>query len=92
MLRYLAFIIVLLYGSIRICKPEEDVNQPNVILFNADDMGWGDLSCYGHPTQEWGPIDDLAREGMRFTNMYASATVCSPSRAALMTGKRMPIF
>ena len=62
-------------------------SKPNVIIFNADDMGYGDLSSYGHPTQEWGAIDDLTREGMKFNNMVAAASLCSPSRAALLTGR-----
>ena len=66
--------------------------KPNVILFNADDMGWGDISSYGHPTQEWGPIDDMAREGMRFTNHYSPASICTPSRSGLMTGKTVNIY
>ena len=60
--------------------------RPNFILFVADDMGWGDLSSYGHPTQEPGPIDKLAQEGMRFTHWYAPAVYCTPSRAAMLTG------
>lgn len=60
--------------------------RPNVILFLADDFGYGDLSSYGNPVQEWGPIDDLAREGIRFTQVYSVAATCSPSRAALLTG------
>ena len=61
--------------------------QPNMIIFLADDLGYGDLKSYGHPTQEWGPIDDLTREGMKFTSMYSASALCSPSRAALLTGK-----
>lgn len=62
-------------------------NGPNVILVIADDLGYGDLSCYG---QEffWTPhIDRLAGEGIRFTDHYAGSTVCAPSRACLMTGR-----
>jgi arylsulfatase A-like enzyme len=64
----------------------EDGPHPNIILILADDLGWNQLGCYGGPYQT--PyIDDLARQGMRFTDAYASAPVCSPTRAALMTGK-----
>jgi arylsulfatase A len=59
---------------------------PNVILILADDLGWNQLGCYGGPYQTPN-IDGLAAQGMRFTNAYASASVCSPTRAALMTGK-----
>ena len=60
--------------------------MPNIIVILADDMGWNQLGCYGGPYQTPN-IDGLAAGGMRFTNAYASAAVCSPTRAALMTGK-----
>ncbi len=62
---------------------------PNFIIFLADDLGYGDLSVFGHPTQEWGAVDQMAAEGMRFTNCYSSAVLCTPSRASLLTGKTM---
>ena len=55
-----------------------------------DDMGYGDLSSYGHPTIQTPNIDRLAREGQRWTNFYCASSVCSPSRGALLTG-RYPI-
>jgi arylsulfatase A-like enzyme len=61
--------------------------RPNVVFFLVDDMGWGDLGCYGDAFHETPQIDRLAREGMRFTNAYAGAPVCSPSRAAILTGR-----
>ncbi|XP_780034.3 LOW QUALITY PROTEIN: arylsulfatase [Strongylocentrotus purpuratus] len=66
------------------------LNKPNVILMVADDMGVGDLTSYGHPTQEPGFIDEMAAKGLRFTNGYVGDSVCTPSRSAIMTG-RLPI-
>ncbi len=61
--------------------------RPNIVVFLIDDLGWGDLGCYGNTFHETSQIDQLAREGMKFTNAYAAAPVCSPSRAAILTGK-----
>jgi arylsulfatase A len=62
---------------------------PNVILIQADDLGYGDLSAYGQARFKTPALDRLARDGMRFTQYYAGSTVCAPSRAALMTGLHM---
>lgn len=64
----------------------EGAKRPNLIVILADDLGINDLSCYGRAEQPTPNLDRLAREGMRFTNAYASQCVCSPTRAALMTG------
>ena len=56
---------------------------PNIIFILADDLGYGDLSCYGQKRFSTPNIDRLAREGMKFTNHYAGAPVCAPSRSAL---------
>ncbi|MEM7234933.1 MAG: sulfatase-like hydrolase/transferase [Planctomycetota bacterium] len=61
--------------------------QPNVVLVLVDDLGWTDLSCYGSEYYETRHIDRLAKEGVRFTDAYASCAVCSPTRAAVMTGR-----
>jgi len=61
--------------------------QPNVIVIYADDLGWGDLGCYGSPTIRTPNLDRMAAEGMRFTDFYSAAEVCTPSRAALLTGR-----
>jgi arylsulfatase A len=63
------------------------VAKPNVIVVLVDDMGWKDLSCQGSPLYETPHIDRLARTGLRFTNGYSACTVCSPTRAAMMTGE-----
>ena len=64
--------------------------RPNVVFILADDLGYGDLSCYGATDIATPNIDRLAREGMRFTDFYSAANTCSPSRAALMTGRYPP--
>ena len=67
---------------------EESATRPwNIILIVVDDLGWRDLSCQGSPFYRTPEIDRLAGEGMRFTNAYAACAVCSPTRAAIMTGR-----
>ena len=68
--------------------------SPNILFILADDLGYGDLSCYGRPDYRTPYIDRLARQGLRFTSNYTAAAVCSPTRVALMTGRypaRLPI-
>ena len=69
-------------------KDENSIHQkkPNVIFILVDDMGYGDLGCYGQEAIQTPNIDRMASEGIRFTQHYAGSTVCAPSRAALMTG------
>lgn len=62
-------------------------DRPNIIWIMADDLGYGDLGCYGQKEIRTPCIDRLAREGMRFTQCYAGSTVCAPTRCVLMTGK-----
>ena len=63
-----------------------NTRKPNIIFILADDLGYGDLGCYGQAKIKTPNIDKLADEGIRFTNFYAGSTVCAPSRCALMTG------
>ena len=60
---------------------------PNIIFILIDDMGWTDLGCYGSKYYETPHLDQLAKDGMRFTQAYSACTVCSPTRAAVLTGK-----
>jgi len=63
--------------------------RPNIVFILADDLGYGDLGCYGQKKIRTPRLDQMAQEGIRFTSHYAGFTVCSPSRCALMTGKHM---
>jgi len=65
----------------------EDPQKPNIVYILADDLGYGDLSCYGQTHFETPNIDNLAENGMKFTQHYSGSTVCAPSRSSLMTGK-----
>ncbi len=77
-----------LAAGLQACAPREAAAAlPNIVFILADDLGWHQLSCYGNSFYETPNIDRLAREGMRFTQAYAAAPVCSPTRASLMTGK-----
>ena len=67
--------------------PEPERRRPNIVFILADDLGYGEVGCYGQTTIETPNIDRLAAEGMRFTDAYSGATVCAPSRSTLMTGQ-----
>jgi len=69
-------------------------SRPNILFILADDMGWADLSCYGRPDYETPNLDRLAMQGMRFTNAYSAAPVCTPTRVGFHTGRypaRLPV-
>ncbi|MEZ5941422.1 MAG: sulfatase [Planctomycetaceae bacterium] len=61
--------------------------RPNILFILADDLAWADLGCYGHPWHETPHLDKLASQGMRFTDAYAPAPICSASRASFLTGR-----
>ncbi len=82
-----AAICVVLFCSACSQKKTQNITQPNIILIMADDLGYGDLSCYGSPTVKTPHIDKLAEQGVKFTDFHSNGPVCSPTRAALMTGK-----
>ncbi|MEN6575074.1 MAG: sulfatase [Phycisphaerales bacterium] len=77
-------------GVAKLFGAERTVRKPNFIIIFADDLGYGDLGCYGHPTIRTPNLDHMAAEGQRWTDFYVGASVCTPSRAALLTG-RLPI-
>ncbi len=70
------------------CKTsEKEIILPNFIIIFADDLGYGDLSSFGHPTIKTPNLDQMAYEGMKLTQFYVAASICTPSRAGLLTGK-----
>jgi arylsulfatase A len=64
-------------------------SRPNIVLIFADDLGYGELGCYGQEKIKTPELDQMAREGLRFTHFYTACPVCAPSRCALMTGKHL---
>jgi arylsulfatase A-like enzyme len=82
-LRVVALIATLCVGG---CSAAAE-RPPNFVVIFADDLGWGDLGCFGSPTIETPNLDRMAAEGQKWTEFYVAAPVCTPSRAALMTGR-----
>jgi arylsulfatase A len=86
--QFIAFVpLFCAFVLLSFAAPASAAPKPNVVLVLADDLGWTDLACYGSKLYETPNIDQLARDGMKFTQNYSGCTVCSPTRAALLTGK-----
>ena len=87
-MKFIPISLILLSFLFSACaKQAEDSSPKNVIVFLVDDLGWADLGCYGSSYYETPRIDAFAKESARFTNAYTPNPVCSPTRAAIMTGK-----
>src|ERR1700680_2396768 len=80
------FAFSMLFVLLGMAGPAIAVERPNIVFILADDLGYGDLGCYGQKRIQTPNLDRLAADGIRFTQCYAGSTVCAPSRCALMTG------
>lgn len=76
-----------LAGAPALLRARSSSRPPNIVVVLCDDLGYGDLACFGHPAIQTPRLDRFAAEGVRFTDCYAAAPVCSPSRAGLVTGR-----
>src|SRR6186713_3407839 len=86
MIKLFVFVLLAL-AVLALAHAAAPAQKPNVVLILADDLGWTDLACFGSDLHETPALDQLARDGMKFMQAYSACTVCSPTRAALMTGK-----
>ena len=85
-------LVASLLGQIATASTQDSLHPPNILLILADDMGYGDLSCYGSLQIQTPNIDSIAENGIRCTQAYVSMMVCAPSRAGLMTGRYQSRF
>lgn len=85
--KYLIGLVSLLLCFQAVMAGDKNPNRPNIVFILVDDLGWADLATYGNSIHETPNIDRLAANGMTFTDAYASAPICSASRASLLTGK-----
>lgn len=89
-LRTVLLLIMAIMQQVTYLSAQESNRNPNIIVIFTDDMGYGDIGAFGHPTIRTPNLDKMAFEGQRWTNFYVAAPVCTPSRAGLLTG-RLPI-
>ncbi|MGI8966572.1 MAG: sulfatase-like hydrolase/transferase, partial [Limisphaerales bacterium] len=83
---FLSFLFLCWISQAGLCAAEKS-ERPNIIIILADDLGYGDLSCYGNPKFKTPNLDRMASEGAKLTDFYSTRPYCSPSRAALLTGR-----
>ena len=81
----LALVLAVAHAAPSVAEAME--GKPNIVIIFNDDLGYADVGCFGSEKNKTPRIDQLAREGRRFTSFYVASSVCSPSRAALMTGR-----
>lgn len=83
----ITLIAALLLAALPTLQAADEPSKPNIVIILADDLDYGDVGCYGATKIKTPNIDRLAREGMKFTDAHTAASVCSPSRYGLMTGR-----
>lgn len=87
MRKYIPVLVLLLTAFVFQANAQKNKKKPNVVFIFADDLGYGDLACYGHPYVETPNIDKLAKEGTKFNRFYATGVTCCPSRTGFMTSR-----
>src|SRR5690606_39229764 len=87
--RKIFYSLIIFLTTLVSCQQEQSTShsKPNILIIYADDLGYGDLSCYGATAVQTPHIDSLAQGGLLFTNAYAAASTCTPSRYAMLTGR-----
>ncbi|MEX2288569.1 MAG: sulfatase-like hydrolase/transferase [Planctomycetaceae bacterium] len=87
MMKSALLFLMLMLAANGVTSAQPASSRPNIVFILADDLGWGDLGCYGHPNIKTPHLDRLAEQGTLFTQFYVNGSVCSPSRTAFMTGQ-----
>jgi len=86
-MKRIIYITIFLFFVLGCSKQKSNQNFPNIILVTADDLGYGDVACYGNPTVLTPHLDEMANAGIRFERFYSTAPVCSPTRGSCLTGR-----